>query len=305
MNNNIGNSFAGCDPWEGALPGGTAVGKEAAAHRSNTHSGSILAAAVLSLALTAPAAAVTLDSATIYYDIYGPVDANGDPLMFDGNATAYQLAGQSAFIQTRTSSSSSGGQLDGAAGLGEIQFLEVFPPPLLTDYISFSYLGIADLLGTDSNGDPVVLDRSIVIAYQPGVAEGLRIEDLFPYTEATLVSQFTTQFDSAEFLDMAFTQVGGQANTSGLISVQQTDCHNTTMCDAPTQIQFGETLDLIAFIGGENGDEGVVIGTLEFSMVQMLNVSPSAVPVPAAAWLFGSGLLGLIGAARRKSTRNA
>ncbi|HFD32315.1 MAG TPA: VPLPA-CTERM sorting domain-containing protein [Gammaproteobacteria bacterium] len=26
----------------------------------------------------------------------------------------------------------------------------------------------------------------------------------------------------------------------------------------------------------------------------------SAVPVPAAAWLFGSGLLGLVGAARRK-----
>jgi hypothetical protein len=27
----------------------------------------------------------------------------------------------------------------------------------------------------------------------------------------------------------------------------------------------------------------------------------SAVPVPAAAWLFGSGLLGLVGVARRKS----
>lgn len=27
---------------------------------------------------------------------------------------------------------------------------------------------------------------------------------------------------------------------------------------------------------------------------------PSAVPVPAAAWLFGSGLIGLVGAARRK-----
>jgi len=31
------------------------------------------------------------------------------------------------------------------------------------------------------------------------------------------------------------------------------------------------------------------------------NVSVSPVPVPAAAWLFGSGLLGLIGAARRKA----
>ena len=29
-------------------------------------------------------------------------------------------------------------------------------------------------------------------------------------------------------------------------------------------------------------------------------VSTSAVPVPAAVWLFGSGLIGLIGVARRK-----
>jgi hypothetical protein len=32
-------------------------------------------------------------------------------------------------------------------------------------------------------------------------------------------------------------------------------------------------------------------------------VPPSAVPVPAAAWLFGSGLLGLVGIARRKKAR--
>jgi hypothetical protein len=29
------------------------------------------------------------------------------------------------------------------------------------------------------------------------------------------------------------------------------------------------------------------------------DISPAAVPVPAAAWLFGSGLLGLFGVARR------
>ena len=31
------------------------------------------------------------------------------------------------------------------------------------------------------------------------------------------------------------------------------------------------------------------------------STAPSAVPVPAAAWLFGSGLLGLVGVARRKA----
>jgi hypothetical protein len=29
-------------------------------------------------------------------------------------------------------------------------------------------------------------------------------------------------------------------------------------------------------------------------------INPSAVPVPAALWLFGSGLLGLVGVARRR-----
>lgn len=35
-------------------------------------------------------------------------------------------------------------------------------------------------------------------------------------------------------------------------------------------------------------------------LVQINNVSVSVVPIPAAVWLFGSGLLGLIGVARRK-----
>jgi hypothetical protein len=33
---------------------------------------------------------------------------------------------------------------------------------------------------------------------------------------------------------------------------------------------------------------------------ELINYSPSTVPLPAAVWLFGSGLIGLIGIARRK-----
>lgn len=41
-------------------------------------------------------------------------------------------------------------------------------------------------------------------------------------------------------------------------------------------------------------------GRLGFVDNASLTVTPAAVPVPAAAWLFGSGLLGLVGIARRK-----
>lgn len=51
-------------------------------------------------------------------------------------------------------------------------------------------------------------------------------------------------------------------------------------------------------VGFEFDAAGVEVGSV-FASVNSVTVS--AVPVPAAAWLFGSGLLGLIGVARRKS----
>jgi len=40
--------------------------------------------------------------------------------------------------------------------------------------------------------------------------------------------------------------------------------------------------------------------TSQFSLAGALNPPPVVVPVPAAVWLFGSGLIGLVGVARRK-----
>jgi len=39
---------------------------------------------------------------------------------------------------------------------------------------------------------------------------------------------------------------------------------------------------------------------LNMDFATIITPSVSSVPVPAAAWLFGSGLLGLIGVARRR-----
>ena len=40
----------------------------------------------------------------------------------------------------------------------------------------------------------------------------------------------------------------------------------------------------------------------EYVRFDVTDISVTAVPLPAALWLFGSGLLGLLGVARRKKT---
>jgi hypothetical protein len=54
-------------------------------------------------------------------------------------------------------------------------------------------------------------------------------------------------------------------------------------------------------IGGDPMDNGPFTGfSANFDITSVHVTSVSTVPVPAAVWLFGSGLLGLVGVARRK-----
>ena len=53
----------------------------------------------------------------------------------------------------------------------------------------------------------------------------------------------------------------------------------------------------IMSLWGANFD---VDGNATLGLDLRLELAPSVVPVPAAAWLFGSGLLGLVAVARRK-----
>jgi hypothetical protein len=62
------------------------------------------------------------------------------------------------------------------------------------------------------------------------------------------------------------------------------------------------TLGVDDGIGGSPMDNGPFSGfnaNFDITSVTVTNVTP-AVPVPAAVWLFGSGLLGLVGVARRR-----
>jgi hypothetical protein len=57
----------------------------------------------------------------------------------------------------------------------------------------------------------------------------------------------------------------------------------------------------LAALGGNLGWQvDVLTDAIGITDVVRLSVVPSAVPVPPSVWLFGSGLLGLIGIARRR-----
>jgi len=52
--------------------------------------------------------------------------------------------------------------------------------------------------------------------------------------------------------------------------------------------------------GGIRDGYGDAFNTLSMSFSDAAGITPNIIPVPAAVWLFGSGLIGLIGIARRK-----
>jgi len=69
-------------------------------------------------------------------------------------------------------------------------------------------------------------------------------------------------------------------------------------------IGLGQQMNLYALTGnsGLGQAQSYLLGTnLTLASTGTLSVSPAAVPLPAAVWLFGSGLLGLIGVGRRRA----
>jgi hypothetical protein len=61
------------------------------------------------------------------------------------------------------------------------------------------------------------------------------------------------------------------------------------------------TVDIFASISGDWQDAAVPLSNpVVVDQLNNVTVNIEAVPVPAAVWLFGSGLIGLVGVARRK-----
>lgn len=204
------------------------------------------------------------DTVTINVDLDEPADGT------------YRLVGQSAFIQTRTDSITSGGQLDFIeSGSHSITFDELFPPASLSDYLGFAYFGILETIDIFDE----VTGQFLVIAYLPGHGVGEAVTDTFPYDAITLVNAFTSEFDSPEFLDM-LGLVPSNSTTLGDIAV-------------PPIGRPGTTLDLVAFFAGEAGPVGFKVGTLDVVVV----------PEPSSAMLMASAGVIAIALGRRAVAR--
>src|SRR5262249_35006636 len=185
-------------------------------------------------------------------------------------------------------------------------------PPLQSGVTTFGVTGLA----ADSSGN--------LIASIFGSRSLYRIN---PSTlQATQLTASTTDSSGIVALDFSPTGVlyGANIARKGLVTIDTTTWQ-ATQVSTPTGFP---TLQGIAFapdgtlwgIGNSEGDisgSGRIytidpitgIATLKFGLglsndfraIEFLPVA--AVPVPAAVWLFGSGIIGLVGMARRKTSR--
>jgi len=145
-------------------------------------------------------------------------------------------------------------------------------------------------------------NAAVVYSFEAYSSSGLNISGSFVYTSSDFISTNITV--PVSNLDSCVVTTG----PVGTCGVQQ------FFADTSGISGNGDIYDAIAF-GLSNGDgayyyfDNNVFGaageydTVLFGTDQQghLSVTVSSVPLPATFWLFGSGLLGLIGVARRKA----
>lgn len=191
-------------------------------------------------------------------------------------------------------------------------------------FVSGAALGIQAYQFTGADGTPVSLDvsldGSVTKSSNSSDLTGLEVNVWImsastPFTfpaDPVPVSELVAQIIVDSFfagVDPFIDEMSWDAASTGTGAISR----NTTSTDPGDQLNF--TLDngdefylMAALSAGADGDGASALSwstlTMEFNPTEEFNPTDlqaaSVVPLPAAAWLFGSGLLGLIGISRRK-----
>ena len=163
----------------------------------------------------------------------------------------------------------------------------VFPPGA----VDGSQVFFSDTRG---NGDAVAVQTLTNTFYQPGidysltVAVGNRAESFIPFANGEI-----TLFAGADPNNIVST-----IDLSTIIAPSPGQFSDVTLVAAAADIAAAGAIG--ESIGIRLG--GALIPNASAGQTIFDNVRLTAVPVPAAAWLFGSGLLGLVGIATRKQS---
>lgn len=119
-----------------------------------------------------------------------------------------------------------------------------------------------------------------------------------PNVGAASFSNVTDVF-SGSYAGGTFTATSGVETITGPCTMVNGPLNLCQFTPLPSTVPFGTVSGSVSLAGGTINTSVVNLGQTN-TLTYTLTSNAPAVPVPAAAWLFGSGLLGLAGTARRR-----
>lgn len=263
----------------------------------------LLATGGLAVALVSPASAASFGT---YVDIFALYDIETD----GGHGVS-------------TASASGSGLIDGSGIDGEYTYMAE------VDYSGPSYLPVLRAKSTNTGIYDDSATRARTIAYQTytsAIDQTISLDinlhaivdalDGNPTSESnTRARSFISVWGDPNFRVTSdncgqplFEDLSMCGSQLGFSSLEIRESDNVT--DLPDSLSFslsaGDTFGIYASLtatsvnGSTNAFDTLDLSFSDDTFIDVVEVPGAVVPVPAAVWLFGSGLMGLVGLARRK-----